>query len=211
MHQHQRAAISAVSTQREEKAGAAVSSAERTEEGGMNRSRAKVERNDRARLGVLLALAAITSTLITGGRARAAGEESSDLIWAARACYIEATFKETDCVALLWVAQKRADRVSRPWLDVLRDYSAVNAKNDRAREVRTYPWGDVEGKPTAWNQRWKRLRQLVVEFASGQHEDPCPRAEHWGGSMDKPKGRMIRARCAASTVNTFYAVRAAVP
>ena len=50
-----------------------------------------------------------------------------------------------------------------------------------------------------------------MEFASGQHEDPCPRAEHWGGSMDKPKGRMIRARCAVSTVNTFYAVRAALP
>jgi hypothetical protein len=147
---------------------------------------------------------------LAGVEARAEGVAPGDpeLIWAARACYLEATWRESDCIALLWVAQKRAQRVSRPWIDVLRDYSAIEAKTERAREVRAFPWGDIPGKADAFNQRWQRLRELVVEVAAGQHKDPCPRAEHWGGSMDHPKGRMIRARCAASTVNTFYAVRA---
>jgi hypothetical protein len=136
------------------------------------------------------------------------GSRDDHLIWAARVCYLEASWRESDCIALLWVARKRAERVDRPWLDVLNDYSALRAKNDRAREVRTYPWGDIPGKSATFNRRWQRLRALVVEVASGQHKDPCPRAEHWGGKMDQPRGNMVKARCAASMANTFYAVRA---
>lgn len=135
-------------------------------------------------------------------------DSSDHLIWAARVCYLEATWRESDCIALLYVAQKRAARVGRPWLDVLSDYSTVHAKNARAVEVRSFPWADIAGKSDVFNRRWARLRALVVEFDSGQHIDPCPRAEHWGGKMDRPRGNMIKARCAASTVNTFYAVRA---
>lgn len=139
-----------------------------------------------------------------------AGEDgpANHLVWAARACYIEATFRESDCIALLWVARKRAERSDRNWLELLSDYSAVHANTPRAKEVRGYPWGDVEGKTTVWNRQWHRLRELVVEFASGQHADPCPRAQHWGGSMDSAHGRMIPARCSVVTANTFYAVRA---
>ena len=164
---------------------------------------------------VLLAL------LVTSSPLRAYAEEeppslsaigqdapANHLIWAARACYIEATFREADCVALLWVAKKRAERSEREWLELLSAYSAVHANNPRAKEVRAFPWGDVTGKSSVWNRQWKRLRELVVEVASGQHRDPCPRAQHWGGSMDSPHGRMVPARCSAVTVNTFYAVRA---
>jgi hypothetical protein len=133
---------------------------------------------------------------------------ANHLIWAARACYIEATFRESDCVALLWVARKRAERSQREWLAMLSDYSAVHADNPRAKEVRAFPWGDVAGKTTRFNRNWKRLRELVIEVASGQHADPCPRAQHWGGSMDDPHGRMVPARCSIVTANTFYAVRA---
>ena len=130
------------------------------------------------------------------------------LVWAARACYLEATFREADCIALLWVARKRAERSQREWIELLSDYSAIHANNPRAKEIRDYPWGDVAGKTRTWNRQWQRLRQLVVEVASGQHRDPCPRAQHWGGSMDNPHGRMVPARCSAITVNTFYAVKA---
>jgi hypothetical protein len=133
--------------------------------------------------------------------------EPSHAIWAARTCYLEASFREADCIALLYVARKRAERVSRPWFDVLREYSAIDANNPRAREVRDYPWGDIPGKPARFNARWEKLRNLVVEVASGQRVDPCPRAEHWGGKMDKPQGRMVPARCAVSTANTFYTLR----
>jgi hypothetical protein len=133
--------------------------------------------------------------------------DPSELVWAARVCYLEATWRESDCVALLYVAKKRATRAGRSWLDVLREYSAINARNARATEIRTYPWGDVPNMPESFNRRWQRLRELVTEFTQGKQSDPCPRAEHWGGTMDHPRGRMIPARCAAATANTFYAIK----
>jgi hypothetical protein len=150
---------------------------------------------------------AVTPAAVQPAVAQVETLDSSQLIWAARACYLEASFRESDCIALLYVVQKRANRVNRSWVDVLRAYSAINANNARAKEVREYPWADIPGKPEPFNERWLRLRELVSEFADGQHADPCPRAEHWGGSMDHARGRMVPARCAASMANTFYAVK----
>lgn len=127
-------------------------------------------------------------------------------LWAARTCYVEASFRSDDCVALLWVMHKRAKRAGRPWLDMLRDYSAINADTKRANEARAFPWGDVPAKPDSFNRQWGKLRDLVAEFAEGKLADPCPRAYHWGGTMDPARGRMVRARCAVTTANTFYAV-----
>jgi hypothetical protein len=173
------------------------------------------ERPDRFRktcttltLAAVLACSSLVAHAESNDTSLAIVTDPSELVWAARVCYLEATWRESDCVALLYVAQKRANRVGRSWLDVLREYSAINARNARATEVRSYPWGDVPNQSEAFNRRWQRLRELVSEFAEGKQSDPCPRAEHWGGSMDHPRGRMIPARCAASTVNTFYAVKA---
>ena len=160
--------------------------------------------------GLTFALSAIAWG-VSPAQGLAEQEPAQNLIWAARACYLEASFSESDCVALLWVARKRAERSHREWIDLLLEYSTVMAHNDRAELVRSFPWGDVPGRSAVWNRDWKRLRELVVEVASGQHEDPCPRAQHWGGSMDSPHGRMIPARCARATANTFYAVRAWKP
>jgi hypothetical protein len=162
----------------------------------------------RARAFMAAQLAIIALFVSGTAQAELAHEEDpTHAIWAARACYLEASFREADCIALLHVARKRAERVSRPWFEVLREYSAIDANNPRAREVRDYPWGDIPGKPAKFNARWEKLRNLVVEVASGQRTDPCPRAEHWGGKMDKPQGRMVPARCAVSTANTFYTLR----
>ena len=183
------------------------------------RSSRTARRTAQARIGALLSLSAV----VWGAAAPVLAEEEpqrpvlsiagedappNHLVWAARACYIEATFREADCVAVLWVARKRAERSDRGWLELLSDYSAVRANTPRAKEVRGYPWGDVAGKSAVWNRQWQRLRELVVEFASGQHADPCPRAQHGGGSMDSPHGRMVPARCSLATANIFYAVRA---
>jgi hypothetical protein len=134
--------------------------------------------------------------------------DPSSLVWAARTCYLEASFNEPDCLALLWVARKKAARVERPWIEVLRDYSSIRVDTPRSKEISEFPWGDVPGKSDRFNERWQQLRELVTEFEQGVHADPCPSAEHWGGSMDAPQGRMIKARCAMSTRNTFYAIGA---
>jgi hypothetical protein len=140
--------------------------------------------------------------------AHASELDAPSLLWAARTCYLEASFNSSDCVALLWVARKKAERVQKPWVEVLRQYSSIRTKTPRAQEVSAFPWGDVPGKTESFNRRWQDLRDLVVQFTEGAHEDPCPNAEHWGGSMDHPQGRMIRARCAVTTANTFYAIGA---
>jgi hypothetical protein len=179
----------------------------------MKQGHYRTEEPDRSFLvWVCLMIAVVLACASAIARAEAPAETgetlgSSQLVWAARACYLEASFRESDCVALMFVAQKRANRVNRSWIDVLRAYSALDAKNARAKEIRQYPWGDIPGKPEPFNQRWLRLRELVSEFADGLHTDPCPRAEHWGGSMDHARGRMVPARCAASTANIFYAVK----
>ncbi len=89
---------------------------------------------------------------------------------------------------------------------MLRQYSAIDADNPRAREVSAWPWGDISGKSERFNERWAELRELVTEVLRGARDDPCPRAVHWGGAMDAPKGKMVPAKCASATANTFYAV-----
>lgn len=96
----------------------------------------------------------------------------------------------------------------------MRDYSALDADNERAAEVRTYGWGNVEGKGKRWNAQWAKLRALVAEFDRGEVDDPCPTARHWGGlaiDADRERaeravreGRWRRADC-GRTSNTFYA------
>lgn len=170
----------------------------------------RISTPESARKMFVLALATIVAGVTVPTLPAAAEAPSTDedtLLWAARACYVEASFREADCIALLWVTKKRAARAERPWLEMIRQYSAVDADTPRAVESRGFPWGDVPDKPDSWNRNWAKLRELVVGFANGEHRDPCPRAWHWGGTMDHPRGRMVRARCAVSTANTFYALK----
>ena len=134
----------------------------------------------------------------------------------ARVCYLEASFREADCITIFHVARKRAAAERGIGLEtvtvvevvaMLVNYSAINARNPRAEEVREYANEDVASKGRKWNTRWARLRTLSFELCEGRHPDPCPAARHWGGTMDPPRGGMIPARCAAATANTFYAVR----
>jgi hypothetical protein len=165
----------------------------------------------RARLleQIARALVAGVALQLLSGTARADASETTAeaQLWAARACYVESSWRAADCIAILWVARKRATRAQRPWLDMLQDYSAVKANTPRAREARTFPWGDVPHMSRSFNRQWLKLRKLVVEFAEGRHVDPCPRAQHWGGTMDLAQGRMVPARCAVATANTFYALQ----
>lgn len=139
------------------------------------------------------------------------------MIWAARVCYLESTFRLDDCRAILHVARKRAARSGQQWLDALRAYSVLErSQTPRAREVRALPWGDVEDKGTRWNEQWAQLRDLVVSFAAGSVPDPTPGATQWGSRIlpadvaraDRAvrEGRWIPARVARGVKlrNAFY-------
>lgn len=146
-------------------------------------------------------------------------------LWLARAMVAEAGFlNRTDHVALAWVLAKRWKRLrerrdpSLPFVKVVRAYCAglgdTAARSRRQQWVRELP-GDAQTRPKSWPSKysWKRHRKLwrrVLEradaWARGELADPCPQAVHWGGTMDKPRGRM-RAVCARlPTANDLYSV-----
>lgn len=157
---------------------------------------------------------ALAVALLVPGVARA---QRPLAIEVARVCYLEATFRESDCVAMWHVARKRAalarqlplgaDVDAEVIVATLDRYSAIGASNERARTVRVFPDADVDGMGAVWNMRWARLRELAREVVAGEHADPCPAAIHWGGTIDPPRGSMVPARCMGDTANVFYAVR----
>jgi hypothetical protein len=162
-------------------------------------------------------VAAAMFTFVLHAHVAQAESESGELaLQVARICYLEATFREADCIMIWHVARKRAAADSSMQLEqvttaqvvaMLSDYSAIRARNPRAEEVRGYLDATVASKGKRWNAQWATLRTLARELCDGRHPDPCPAARHWGGTMDPPRGGMVPARCAAATANTFYAVR----
>lgn len=132
------------------------------------------------------------------------GGDPPELI-AARDCVLEADFRLNDCAGILHTARKRKPL---QWLEGVIEYSApaLRAKLPRAQEIRTYPDGDVPGKSASFNRKWAVLRAFVRRVLAGEVRDPCPGAVYFGGKMDSPHGRMVPAKCAGSTANTFYAL-----
>lgn len=141
-----------------------------------------------------------------------------DLLWVARACWIEAEFRANDCIATTWIAKKRAPLLKVSWPEAMKKYSAIMKKNPRAAKARKFPWGNISGMSVAFNERWQALRELVTQIARDEHEDPCPIAKHWGGTIDPMKIGMFKAKCVVSNpnvekldieplANTFYGVR----
>lgn len=138
----------------------------------------------------------------TCGNAKA--QDAEPLLVVAQVCYLEATWQHHDCAAIVAVAKVRAARVGQPWLSVLRRYSALDNATPRAREVRALGWHDMPDRGPRWNRDWSALRSLVQRIDAGEVPNPCPGAEHWGGTMDAPRARMLRVECMPATANTFY-------
>jgi hypothetical protein len=112
----------------------------------------------------------------------------------ARVCEYEAEGNASDCVAIWYVANKRARLAGVEPMRMLRRYSTLwRSRSSRARRIRI-------------SQPAPALLSLSAEIVCGMHRDPCAAAVHWGGRTDKPRGRMIKIRCAVPTRNTFYAL-----
>lgn len=158
---------------------------------------------------VLVSCGALMLMCYGGAYAQQSAAVDGDSLALSRACYIESGWRESDCAALAHVIARRAERAGATFGQMLLAYSALDADNPRAAEVRGYPWGDIDGKPAAFNRRWAKLRAYVTRVAAGDVRDPCGgRATHWGGTTDMPRGRMVPVHCATPTVNTFYRVAA---
>ncbi len=132
----------------------------------------------------------------------------------AQAMVGEADWYEPDHVAIAFVLARRwpmyrDNRQDVSFKTYIELYSSPlrRERNARAAWVRSLPWGSIEG-PFA--KHWDRVRALVEAWAAGKVKDPCPRAVHWGGAMDRPGPDMVPMSCGL-TRNIFYGIRKPKP
>lgn len=143
-------------------------------------------------------------------------------VWLARAMVAEAGWDaEHDHIAIAYVLAKRWRKAVERWpqlrfIDILRNYCAGlgdyrRALTPRQRWLRSLnPEGtQPDGWPTqaSWRNHlplWQKALARARAWGEGTLRDPCKgRAWHWGGSIDSPRGRMVRVEC-GETRNTFY-------
>lgn len=119
----------------------------------------------------------------------------------------------TDHAAISHVLKRKADRHHVPLLDVLVRYIASRRVTDTRRPW-LYQLRLDATKPRDWPRnlswaahvdRWLACVERARAFLRGDLRDPCG-AEHFGGVMDVPRGRMRIAACSGLTKNTFYTV-----
>lgn len=158
--------------------------------------------------------AADTATPPAGGRATPATLLRPQHVVAASVCWLESSFAQADCAALLHVLMRRAERAGVPLVEMAWRYSALRRNHARAALARALPDGDEPTWTAAINRRWSALRETALGVLNGSVADPCPGATQWGGMglhADERRaraalasGRWVHARCAVGTANTFF-------
>ena len=129
----------------------------------------------------------------------------------------EADFRaEADHIAIAYRLAELARQRRTTLRETVLAYVSIwkpHVRTPRARWVRALRPTCEE--PDGWPQRWTWRPELCLAvferaraFMRGELRDTCPRAQHWGGTMDVPQGRMVPVKCRARTANTFYAVAA---
>lgn len=127
----------------------------------------------------------------------------------ARAMVGEADWHEPDHIAIAFVLARRwqahsQNRAPIPFHRYIELYSAsLRSNSPRSKWVQQLPWGPLPGP---FEARWNRVRQLVKAWGEGLVKDPCPRAQHWGGAMDRPSRSLHPISC-GMTRNIFYTHR----
>lgn len=146
-------------------------------------------------------------------KAHAQTPEASPALETARACFMEAGWSATDCVAIAFVMRSRARRAGCDVVDMIYAYTALKADSKRAAFVRQLPDGDEPTWNAKTNRRWARLRAVAAEALAGKRRNPAPGSDNWGSRTLKPDmrnaERAIKAGrwrvVDAQTVNAFYA------
>jgi hypothetical protein len=125
----------------------------------------------------------------------------------------EADWHEPDHVAIAYVLLRRWEQYQQAKGPVafqryMQLYSStMKVDTERARWVRSLPWGELDGQDgKLYGKRWRQVRELVDAWGEGKVKDPCPGAEHWGGAMDRP-GKSWEPVTCGLTKNIFYQAR----
>jgi hypothetical protein len=118
----------------------------------------------------------------------------------------EADWHEPDHVAIAFVLARRWQQFAQArgpisFQRYIQLYSStMKVSTPRAKWVRALPWGELHGQHA---KEWAHVQKLVTLWGQGKVKDPCPRAEHWGGAMDRP-GRSWEPTTCGMTKNIFY-------
>lgn len=144
---------------------------------------------------------------------RVAASPTDELV-AARACWIEASFNESDCAAIVYALAKRAQRRGWAFARMALAYSALKARNDRAARARALPAGDEPSFSASENRAWSRVRETAAAALERRTPNPCPGATHWNARLlPREAQRAVSAveagtwravRCVVPTANDFY-------
>ena len=171
-------------------------------------------------IGTILALTAVPRQSQAKRGPIVTEEDWTDLakLRMAQAFLGEADGSVPDHEAIAWVLYRRWKIRCRvrgyvPLETFIQWYSSplkLSVKTKRARGIRTLVWGDpLPGMPYSRPhhvKRWKNARKLVDDWQAGRVKDPCPKALHWGGTMDKPAGHWYPVSC-GRTRNIFYGIK----
>jgi len=172
-----------------------------------------------------IALASAPLALPTAASAEVEGDVFSDpeigaaLLPIAQCVVAESGGHTSDVIAIAHVLAKRARQAGVTAAEMARRYCRIHRDDARGREhVRPHrrwilelTWRPVQPQPASWpggkwepvRDAWRKVQLLVVLVASGELDDPCPAAFHWGGSMDGRPSRTGPVSCGA-TRNLFW-------
>lgn len=140
-------------------------------------------------------------------------------LWLSRSVLGEVGWRRPDeYSAVAWVYATRA-KGSRhhDFLGMVKAYSAAIKSPGRRREPWLFELGFDKTRPRSWpngplwpglhDEAWSEVLTWADEWQAGQHENPCPGANHFGGYVDRHRAeaaRWVTIRCSAKMRNRFY-------
>lgn len=140
-------------------------------------------------------------------------------LWLARSVLGEAGWKRPDeYSAIAYVYATRAEQTGRyDFLGMVKQYSAAVRAPGKRRNPWLFELGFDKTRPPSWpmgpqwpglhDEAWFQTLEWADAWQAGEHENPCPGANHFGSYQDSHRAsnaRWMRIRCKVSTRNRFY-------
>lgn len=141
-------------------------------------------------------------------------------IWLARSLVGEAGWtatKEHAAIAFVYANRWKQSGKSRSFLGLVRTYSAAVKGRSNARHPWLHHLNEEGDQPDGWavgraywpnyRDRWLNVLAWTDGWAAGYFDNPCPRANHYGGYVDDRRARAAgwyRVRCEHRMRNRFY-------
>lgn len=130
-------------------------------------------------------------------------------LWTARSVLGEVGWdRPGEWAAVLWVYANRAKNSKRyNFYEMVRRYSAAVKRGNHHKNPWLFQLGFDKTRPTDWprmtakyrprwkglyDESWMRTIRFVEIWQEGKVENPCPRANHFGGIVDRHRAEALR-------------------